>query len=493
VSSPNANRFWLASLAGLVTVAWVGRAAEPVSAGPLWHEFRMTLGTGERTEALGPFWSSERTDTEHSFTLAPLFSRRELRQVEGWSWDALYPLMTYDRYGAEYRFQFLQWLSFSGGQSQAEVAARRFTLFPFYFQQRSADPARNYTALLPFYGHLRHHFFRDEVKFCLFPAYVQTRKKDVITDNYLAPFFHRRRGEGLQGWQVWPLVGHERKEPTIRTNGFGDLLAIGGHDRFFALWPLYFHNRLDLGGTNPTSQRVVFPLFATQRSPQRDSSTYLWPLGLTLTHDREKGYREVGLPSPLVVFARGEGKTANRLWPLFSQVRNPYLESDFYLWPLYKYHRARSEPLDRERTRILLFVYSDLSEKNTSTGKAFRRTDLWPLFSARRDLEGNERLQVLALLEPFVPNNRSLERSYSPLWSLWRSERNGKTGATSQSFLWNLYRRETGAGASRSSLLFGLIQHQKGPGGTGWRLFYLPLKRPKPVAGGGVPLAGQSK
>ena len=116
--------------------------------------------------------------------------------------------------------------------------ASRF--FPFYFQQRSPDPNENYTALFPLYGHLKNRLFRDEIFFVLFPIYGETRKRDVVTDNYLYPFFHLRHGDGLQGWQFWPLVGSEHKDVTTKTNGFGETEIIGGHDKFFALWPIYF-------------------------------------------------------------------------------------------------------------------------------------------------------------------------------------------------------------------------------------------------------------
>jgi len=460
----------------------------------LYHEFPLALAPGQRAEGLGPLLSCERqwslaagrraaeagttnggtANEQSTFTLAPLLSRSVDPDLDTSSTDFLYPLLTYDRFGEEYRFQLFQLLSLSGGQSQSGLAAERFTLFPLYFQQRSAEPGRNYTALLPFYGRLENRLFRDEVKFILFPAYLQTRKRDVVTDNYLAPFFHLRHGDGLSGWQFWPLLGREHKEVTTRTNGFGDAELVGGHDKFFALWPLYFRENLGVGTTNPVSLRAFLPLFARSRSPLRDSSTYLFPVGLTLTDDREKQYHEVGAPWPLVVFARGEGKTVNRVWPLFSQARSATLESDFYLWPLYRSSRIHSAPLERERARILLFLYTELTERNTETGRALQRTDLWPLFTARRDLDGNERLQLLAPLEPLLPNNPGIERNYSPLWSVWRSEKNARTGAASQSFLWNLYRRETTPQTRKCSLLFGLIQYQSGPDGARWRVFYVP-------------------
>jgi hypothetical protein len=467
-------RIALAVCLGAVPMYRLDAQAVGPESGPLVHEFPLTLTIGSRVEAVGPFLSFERRGSVRQSALSPLLSHTVDMAVDSEEWDFAYPIVTYDRYGKEYRFQIYQLLSFAGGQNQKGNVQSRFTLFPFYFQQRSSDPKLNYTALFPIYGRLENHLFRDEIRFCMFPIYGQSRKKDVVTDNYLYPLFHLRHGDGLKGWQFWPLVGREHKEVTTLTNGFGDRQLSAGRDETFVLWPFYFNSRTAIGTTNPQTHRVLLPFYSLQRSPNRDSSTYLWPF-LTYTDDREKHYREWGAPWPFIVLARGEGKTVNRLWPLFSQARNPTLESDFYLWPLYKFNRVHAPPLDRKRTRILFFLYSDLIEKNEQTGTEMERTDLWPLFTARRDHDGNQRLQLLAPLETFVPNNKSIERNYAPLWSIWRSERNAKTGASSQSFLWNLYRRDTAPAARKFSLLFGLIQYQSAAAAKRLRLFYVPV------------------
>ncbi len=408
--------------------------------------------------------------------MPPFFSKTSDPATESAEFDFVYPLLTYDRFGREYRWQLLQLLSFSGGQTQDEIIKRRVTLFPLYFQQRSAYTDFNYTALFPVYGHLKQRLFRDEIFFVLFPLYGQTRKRDVVTDNYLFPFFHLRKGESLRGWQFWPLVGKEHKDITARTNGFGETQLIGGHDRFFALWPIHFNNLLGIGTENPRKEFSILPLYSSARSPNRDSTSVIWPF-FTWIDEREKKYREWDGPWPFVVVARGEGKTTTRLFPLFSRASSTNLTSNFYLWPLYKYNRVHSDPLDRDRTRILFFLYSDVNEKNTETGHARERTDFWPLFTHRRDFNGNTRLQVLAPLEPILPNNKSVERNWSPVWSVWRSERNPKTSSTSQSLLWNLYRRETSPATKKCSLLFGLFQYQSDTKTKRWRLFYVPLTK----------------
>ena len=96
----------------------------------------------------------------------------------------------------------------------------------------------------------------------MFPIYGQSQKKDVVTDNYLFPFFHVRHGDGLHGWQFWPLVGNEHKDVTTLTNGFGDTSIVGGHDDFFALWPIYFKTTEGIGTNDPEKIRARAPVLS---------------------------------------------------------------------------------------------------------------------------------------------------------------------------------------------------------------------------------------
>jgi len=164
----------------------------------------------------------------------PLLSYDVDPATESKEFDFGFPLLTCERYGGEYRWQLFQLLSFAGGQSPKDndLSQTRITLFPFYFQQRSLVPDENYTALLPLYGHLQNRLFRDEIFFVLFPFYIETRRHDVITDNYLWPFFHLRHGDGLSGWQFWPLAGNEHKDVTTRTNGFNETEIIAATTNF---------------------------------------------------------------------------------------------------------------------------------------------------------------------------------------------------------------------------------------------------------------------
>lgn len=494
-------------MSAIVSLPHSAFAANSLSLGPLYHEFRLTLEPGERREAVGPLFYFEQKESRRLWASPPVFSYTLDEETDFEEFDFIYPFLSYDRFGDEYRFHIFQIFNFSGGQNQQfGTNAHRFSFFPFYFQQRSSIPEKNYTAVFPFYGRMENRLFRDEIEWVIWPLYVKTRRRapsrsanedptailpyrnlsarqgDITTYNYLYPIFHLRYGVGLKGWQIWPLTGFEHRDITHKTNHWDEVELIGGHDKFFLLWPLFFNQTVGIGTENPEKHQALLPLYSFMRSPQRDSTTYFWPFGVTHTEDRAKKYTEWGAPWPLIVFDRGEGKTTSRVWPFFSQSHNETLESNWYFWPIYKYNRVQAAPLDRKRTRFLLFLYSDLLEKNTESGAALHRRDFWPLFTARRDWNGNERLQIFALLEPLLPNNKSIERNYSPLWSLWRSEKNTGTRASSQSLLWNLYRRDATPETKKCSLLFGLFQYQSSPEGKRWRLLHIPIgKRKKPA------------
>lgn len=447
--------------------------SEPFRIDHSYTNVRLSLSVDR--DSYGPFFYTRRSERDTTWAIPPLMSHAFDEVTDFDEWDFVYPFITLDRFGEEYRFQIIQLFSFSGGGTQSETNVHRFTLFPFYFQQRSKIQGKNYTALLPLGGRIKGRFFRDDIQFVLFPIWARTRKREVVTQNYVYPFFHVREGGGVRGWQFWPVYGQEHKEITYRTNIWDEVETIPGHDQRFVLWPIYLSANTGIGTTNEVKQRALLPIYSITRSPNRDSSTYFWPFGYTRTIDREKQYRETDVPWPIIVFARGEGKHTTRVWPLFSHAHDATKESRFYLWPVYKYNRLHSDPLDRTRMRILFFLYSDIEERNTETGRSFRRKDFWPLFTSRTDFEGNHRLQILSILEPVLPNNKSIERNYSHLWSLWRSERSERTGATDRSLLWDLYRQRVSPESKKISLLFGFFKYQSSPSGMEWRLLGIPM------------------
>jgi hypothetical protein len=457
-------------------------AARPCAAeltyGPLAHEFQMTLESGRRREVVGSLFSTEAGQDWQRWAVSPFMRYSVNHGIDSTEFDLLYPLITYDRYGAEYRLRLLFFTTFGGGQNQEEEQARRFTLFPWIFWQRSANPDENYAAVFPLHGRIKNRMNRDEAWWTAWPLYIGSRRKDVVTHNYLYPLVHVRRGDHLKGWQVWPLLGSERQDPAWRTNDYGDLTLVPGHRKSFALWPVHFSQDLGLGTTNIQTHRMFLPFYSYSHSPAGDSRSWLWPF-FNVIHNREKDYREYQMPFPFVVFTRGPGETTDRVLPFYSRSVSPTAESGFLLWPLYKVNRIKAPPLLRERNRLMFFLYSDVRETNTLRQTVHRRVDLWPLVAYRRDHEGRERWQAPALIESFLPQNRAVDHVYSPLWAVWRQEHNPEANASSQSLLWNFYRRDHSPTSTKVSLCFGMFQYQSSPGGRRLKLLFVPLSRAK--------------
>lgn len=442
------------------------------SAGLLYDQFPLTLGDGQRTEILGPFYYNEQNGTKNTWAFPPFFSREADTSIDQTEHDFLYPLFTFVTYGTQYRAQFFQLFSVTGGEDTRNLK-HRITIFPIYFRQRAPDTNDNYTAVFPIYGHINDRLFRDRIFFVMFPAYGQTWKKDVVNYNYFYPFYNWRYGNGLYGWQLWPFYGREHKDVTTVTNTWG-VETVGGHDQYFVLWPFYFWQNNDFGTENPSKVRACLPFYDFYRSPQRDTTTYFWPF-FTHVDDRGQKYREWQLPWPFFMFAHGEGKTMTSVFPFYRRAYNQTYEDDFLLWPLFKYNAVHAPPLERHRSRIVFFLYQNTSDQNTETGKIRRRVDLWPLYVYHRDFDGGTRLQILALIESFYSDNRGVMRNWSPLWSVWRSENNPVTKASSQSFLWNLYRRDVSRDAKKISCFFGFYQYQSNQSSKKVRLFYIPI------------------
>lgn len=460
-----------------------GASAEPVEFGPLVHRFGVTFENAERTEAMGPFYYREEGADYLEWAFPPFFARRYEESTDKLSMEFLWKVVSYDRMGPEAKFTFLQFINVGSARSLDEEGDRRFTLFPVYFQNRSDNPERNYTGVLPFYGRVRNRLFRDEINWVMFPLYVQSRKQDVVTDNYVFPLFHLRQGDNLRGWQFWPLMGREQKGLTLRTNVLGEPVEIGPHEKSFYLWPIVMSSRTAIGKPEEQRQQTVLPFYYLERSQTRDVTTFLWPL-FSVIDDRGRDYRERGMPYPFIVVSRGPGKTGARFWPFYGQAHNDTLRTRFVLGPLYRSKELNSENLHRQRWSSFYFLYDSVDEDNTETGKGYRRRGFTPFFHYVKDWKGRESLQILAPLETILPHSDTLRRSLSPLWALWRAEQNPAEGKSSQSFLWNLYRRDSSPAGRRGSLLFGLFRWEKRASERTLQLFYLPrLKFGKAAAG----------
>ena len=449
-------------------------SSAPIQAGPLFTEFPTVWESGRKTEILGPLAMWETTADERNWAVYPLMSYQAAPIVEVEEFDFLYPLFTWRKQGTESRWQLFQFLNFAGASYQSEDPVVRRTVFPFYFQQKSRSRTNDYLAVLPFYGHARNRVFRDEFDFYMFPLYLKSRKGELVTKNYVMPFVHTRHGPGWDGWQVWPFFGTERKQVGWATNHLGDRVVSPGGEKLFVLWPFFFDEKVRLGTDQAVTNFAVLPFFSRQRGTNIHQTSILWPF-FSRTEDRAKGFVEWGAPWPFIGWADSTNKTARRFFPFYGVAKAPGVEARLVMWPFYTHRKAEDGAMRRDRWRMAFFLYDDVRLQSNTDGRFRRERALWPFFVWKRDLEGRERLQILELFETFFRNRESVQRNYSPLWALYRSESNPSTGSASESVLWNLYRRDESPTRVRTSSFFGLIQTLRGEDGRRhWRWFWLP-------------------
>lgn len=446
----------------------------------LFLAFQFKVQAGESNEEIKKsfLFESRKTETITTRDIAPFWTQTVDASTERVEENIFYPLYTRNSFGDESRHQILQMLSWTttapNKKKSADDVARGFTLFPIYFYKQESSSTPGYWALVPVHGTLRNRIFKDVIEFTLFPLYAKTLKGGLITRNFLYPFFHIRTGKETKGWGVWPLLGHEKRNPYQKMNSWNELETVPGYTKTFYLWPFGFRNISDEPGGTQSKENAFLPVFRSLRSEGRDSTTIGWPF-FTYTNDRKQEYREWAFPWPLIVFSRGEGKSLNRVWPFYSYGEKGAARSGFLLWPFYLKRKIDSPPLLKERDRILFFLYSDTKIKNTDTGKQARRKSLWPFFTSSSDREGNSEFSTLSLIEPLFPTDDELHRAWGPLWTLYKVRKNPQKDSKEWNSFLNIVQGKKNKDEMSWKLLYGFLSREKTQSSKSWKLFGFPI------------------
>lgn len=413
----------------------------------------------QEVDALGPFITSKKSDKISEFGFRPLFYWSRDRENKSDEFDFIYPFTTYRRNENDWRIQsFFHLISYESDKKESGFRERQFTLFPIIFAKKAENKKDSYFALFPIYGRLRNKFLKDEINFYLFPIFIQTKKGETTNYSFLWPIFGYYTGGGQKGFRFWPLFGYRKKE--------------GALDEKFALWPIYTSKeRIFYGEKIDTLS--VFPFYFSLDSPNVTQRTYLGPLFSHLV-DRKRGIERWDTPWPLINFTRGK-REEDRVFPFYKNEMNGDDKEGFILWPLYRYYTLTLADYRRKRDTVLFFLYSDIrDEPIVNGGKSGRRIDVWPLFTYKRDGEGNRSLHSLSILEPFLPGNDGIEKNYSPFWRLyeWKKDKDGRVVS---SFLWNTFKVEARKDSKKVYFLGGLFGYRSDSHKKTIKLFYFPI------------------
>lgn len=430
-----------ALMLGLATAAPSGANIPDENVWPFFQSRTSPIDAAKEWETGGPLIYSRELEPRQEWGFRPLFSVQSDKEKDETGVDVLYPIFTFRRRGEDKRYQFFELFSVRGETSSEGVRREDLTLFPFIFHKRSTETEEGYFGVVPFYGNLKNRFGRDEINFRALPAYLRTRKGEVETRSYMWPFISITSGGGVSGFNIWPFYGKTAKP--------------GSYSKRFIMWPFFMEQETDLDKEVPKRFVALLPFYASLHSEKREFVSYLWPF-FSRVVERDHGYVEWNLPFPFIMTASGEGRRAFRVWPLYGQDERKGSHSFFVLWPLYRFQEREAKGVAVTRRQVLLILYTDFLEERREEAASRGRRSLWPIFTYRWDDEGNASFQILSILEPLMPENRAIERNYSPLWGLYRYARNAR-GDSLHSLLWNLFRREAGEGHRRLELLGPLI------------------------------------
>lgn len=369
-------------------------------------------GTEEYTrwQAIGPIVFEKETATHHIAGVRPFFIRLEEKGRSRVDRHVLYPLFNHRKTPQGTRWDVLSLLSFDRFSPEEEEATSRFHLFPFIFFQSHPDPERNYFGIFPLAGETQNFFGYDRVRWFFFPFNVRLERKDVVTVGMPWPFIRFVKGDETSGFHLWPLYGREVRE--------------GQSTRQYFLWPLGYRVRSDLHKEQPFEAHGFIPFYTASRSEDAVSRTFVWPFfGYTTSHSPQ--YDEVRYFWPLFVQRRGEAHYTNRWAPFYTHSIRLGVDKKWYAWPFVRRETWIERDLLHRKSQFLYFLFWSLEQWRPGDphGPRALKNHVWPLFSRWDDGAGRRQFQLFSPFEVFAPYNEAVRENWSPLFAIYRYDR----------------------------------------------------------------------
>jgi hypothetical protein len=354
--------------------------------------------------------------------------------------------------------------------------------FPLYFGGNT-DARGRYHAVFPLGGVLKNWLGRDKIRFVLFPLYVHTTSGERDSYHILFPFIGWSTGGERPNWRIWPLVGRMQR-----------------HDkppRWFFLWPFFWYTEDDDEDERPTTGGGVFPLWTWHKVGDVVRHNVLWPL-FSYARNSETGRTDYVVPWPLLRIGSGPGYSRFQLWPLFGTFKDEHIRRSYWLWPLVRLERRRTEHRRMNGTSLFIFYRSIERERVADDGENWSDYEnlLWPLWYYKRDRDGNSYFATLNLRG--VPDPQGWDRLYSFLWRVYEHEERPPLESSdsgrwrSTRALWGMFRYDRDAASHRLSVfplfesrrrgeesrslsvLAGMFGYADEPGRRTYRTFFIP-------------------
>ncbi|HMO05257.1 MAG TPA: hypothetical protein PKC67_12390 [Kiritimatiellia bacterium] len=399
-----------------------------------------------RLKVLGPLYERAQSEAGHELdAVRPFYSQVEDPVLDRTIHDYLWPLGNNRTTVDENYWRFLVFYGFNHTTNDTGDRYRTW-LIPFYFQGRDAS-GDTYRALFPVGGTIKDFVGRDQISFALFPLYSYSTLNDLETHNVL-----------------WPLISRTTSERGhIYRHRFFPFYAVNHHEGKFhkraILWPFYTDVTYDYKHSKG-SGHILFPLYG--RLKLNTENTW-WVLPPFFRYTKGQDGRVIFAPWPFYQRRVTEEVDLRYVWPLWGRKTIGDLDRTFYLWPIVWTIRDQRPDTDWRRFYLVPFYYNTTvfaagpaQEGVANPPVVARRNKLWPLYTYRRD--GEASMLRVPDLWPFG-HAASVERNWSPLWSLYTRERNGDR--IDHEVLWGLYRNQRRGDEQRYVSLFPVFDYRR--------------------------------
>jgi hypothetical protein len=376
------------------------------------------VGRPDAVSSLGPLLARTDRDDERILSFRPLWTSFHHQTTGALQAHVFYPFVNWRDDGHSRSGHVLNLLQY---RRNPDAGSTFLQAFPFLFINDAPEPEASYRALWPLGGTLKNRFWRDEIRFALWPLFVQTRKDDEVRTHVPYPFVQMLDGPRSRGFGLWPLYGRfERENDYVHT---------------WAFWPFHYHYRDKLDEPVPYERFGMLPFYTRETGAGLKSETYLWPFfGYTRESDPRPRYAENRYFWPFLVQGRGEERRVNRWMPFYTHETRPGYSKRWYLWPLLELESWEHPGLERRRTSLLYFLFRD--EQQLFSGTRARLSFLWPFYGYWNDGFDRRQFQVFDPLTVFFPSNRVVRENWTPLFALYRFDRRG--GNARHSLAWDL-------------------------------------------------------
>lgn len=426
----------LVALAGCA----VGGERPPVRtyAWPFFNEATDVDGT-TRTRALGPLYEREtREDGYVQRVVRPFYSYTESPAKSEIDRLFFYPIGRWrerNQPGWEGRRErqihampFVWWndVSFSPGHRELD-----YFFFPLVFGGESTIEGSHF-AVAPFGGNLKGVFGQDEIRFVMFPLYVELRRQGRVTYYLPFPIVRWGYGPGYRTYGVLPFFARSETWREVEDEVTGGIKTIPVADRWTVLWPLFRYDRDRLDRKYPRESLMVYPLFGYQSTAVTKNFSmlflYNYPM-FSYTRAELTDTTILDLFWPVFRYAKGDDFTQFRVWPLWDySVRNYGLGNTDLgftstaisaLWPLFWYYEDVFPTHTETRYQIFPLFFANFKRYLPEPDGTIRTRDLvrvWPLAKYRKDVDGTVDFEMLSIF-PF--NDEKFDNLYGPYFKFF--------------------------------------------------------------------------